>query len=326
MSQHTFREISTEIYGQHLQVRLNGRCLFSLNRPMVDRYLLTLEKDTGQHTIWMRQFSLGSTRLYTSDNPELVTSIMDSVSDALNSMARTANDPLAPSGRKSGQCKWFIAASLVITGAALLLAYVLSHSSPSALIQHNPAPIAEPQQPRMPAPEPLPDEGTEARLLLASRLRNAALKKEYTISLSSGHTRTLYLFADPNCINCRIFEPTIQALSAHFNVEIFPVTLAGKTRTASQVVPLLCAPAEERGNMWRNLFEVENNILDPDMQSRPTLTACEAGQAALARNDQAFEIYRLPGTPTVIADDGRMVPLSAMTGITALQRFLNSSK
>lgn len=116
MSQHIFKEISTEIYKQHLQVRLNGRCLFSLNRPMVDRYLLTLEKDAGQYIVWMRQFNLGTTHLFTSDNRELASNIMDAVSDALNCMAKTDNHSQVASGNKANRFRWFITAGIVIPG------------------------------------------------------------------------------------------------------------------------------------------------------------------------------------------------------------------
>jgi TrbB protein len=40
MSEQTVNETSTEIHGQHLQVRLNGRSLFNLHRPLDDRYHL----------------------------------------------------------------------------------------------------------------------------------------------------------------------------------------------------------------------------------------------------------------------------------------------
>jgi protein-disulfide isomerase len=144
--------------------------------------------------------------------------------------------------------------------------------------------------------------------------------------LSSGHPRTLYIFSDPECPNCRIFEPTVQALSAQYNVEIFPVTLIGKARTAEQVVPLLCAPADKRADMWRSIFDIGAGMLNPTAKSEPQPASCEAGQNALARNDMAFELYHLPGTPTVISDDGRMIPLQAMTSDAALQAFLNSAQ
>lgn len=87
MSEQTVNETSIEIHGQHLQVRLNGRSLFNLNRPLDDRYQLTLEQDAGQYTIWMRQSCNGFAKLFTTDDPELANNIMNTTADALQRMA-----------------------------------------------------------------------------------------------------------------------------------------------------------------------------------------------------------------------------------------------
>lgn len=156
---------------------------------------------------------------------------------------------------------------------------------------------------------------------MAGNLKKAADRGMFSIPLSSGHARTLYVFADPLCPNCRIFEPGLQAMAGYFNVEIFPVTLVGRDATVRNVVPVLCAPKEARAVLWRNLFDMGAGMLHPDEQAQPQ--ACVTGKDALAINDRALQVYRLPGTPTVIADDGRQVPLTAMKDIPALTAFLN---
>lgn len=188
---------------------------------------------------------------------------------------------------------------------------------------------ASPANSRHPGPEraiPLSGSGNEARALLAERLKNGAAKQEFTIRLSSGHERSLYIFLDPECPNCRIFEPTVQALAEDYNVEIFPVTLIGKTRTADEVVPLLCAAPEKRAEMWKSLYDTGAGMLNLTDKAKADVAsaACDAGKLALARNDLAFELYRMPGTPTVISDDGRMIPLQAMASDAALKSFLNT--
>ncbi|MBC3252420.1 thioredoxin fold domain-containing protein [Serratia fonticola] len=355
MSEHKACDTSIEINGQHLQVRLNGHSLFSLYRPSPDRYLLTLEQDNGQYTIWMRQPCNVFARLFSTDDPELANNIMNITADALQRMAM--NEIPAPSLRRRGVVRLkyagaiFAVAIFAVAWASWLstlphppeltpqAAAELSSMIKSATNTRQlpplltPAPIEAPVNPSTAEITPptqrstlSPEDAAEARRMLATRLKNGAARKEFTVSLSSGHPRTLFVFADPECENCRIFEPTVQALSEQYNVEIFPVTLIGKARTAERVVPLLCSPAEKRAGMWRDLFDVGAGMLNPAKKAKSEPSACEAGQNALARNDLAFELYKLPGTPTVISDDGRLIPLQAMTSDTALQVFLNSAQ
>ncbi|EFU5825480.1 TPA: thioredoxin fold domain-containing protein [Enterobacter hormaechei subsp. steigerwaltii] len=354
MSEQIVNQTTTEIHGQHLQVRLNGHSLFNLYRPLNERYQLTLELENGQHTIWMRHAYNGVAKLFSSDDQKLAVSIMDATANALQSMA--INAPDAKEQRKTG-FRWLIP---VVMAAFLVGSWTtwLWHSSSAV---QPPVPVMASQPPALPhestpvgspAPvlvKPAPavsvgstvpavstppaepgslsaEEAAEARNLLATRLKNGAAKQEFTIQLSSGHPRTLYIFSDPECPNCKIFEPTVQAFSSQYNIEIFPVTLIGKARTAEQVVPMLCAPADKRADMWRGLFDIGAGMLNPSAKADTPASSCEAGQNALARNDMAFELYKLPGTPTVITDDGRLVPLQAMTSDAALQAFMNNAQ
>lgn len=354
MSEQTVNETSIEIHGQHLQVRLNGRSLFNLHRPLDDRYQLTLEQDSGQYTIWMRQSCNGFARLFTTDDPELANNIMNTTADALQRMAMNETR-VKPLYKRGGH--WLIPGVMFLFLVGVWASLLINAPHPT----QPPVPVPAFQSPVkttesaantllpplvvMPAPTESvstssaaavntpaqrvslsTEEAAEARHMLATRLKNGAAKQEFTIQLSSGHPRTLYIFSDPECPNCRIFEPTVQALSAQYNVEVFPVTLIGKARTAEQVVPLLCAPADKRADMWRSIFDIGTGMLNPTAKSEPQPASCEAGQSALARNDMAFELYHLPGTPTVISDDGRMIPLQAMTSDAALQAFLNSAQ
>ncbi|EJD9082954.1 thioredoxin fold domain-containing protein [Salmonella enterica] len=354
MSEQIVNQTTTEIHGQHIQIRLNGHSLFNLYRPLNDRYQLTLELDNGLHTIWLRHAYNGVAKLFSSEDQKLAESIMDATANALQSMA--INAPDTKEQRKSG-FRWLIPVAMTAFLAGSWTTW-LWHSSSSV---QTPVPVMASQQPALPhestpigspapvlvkpAPavsvgstvpavstppaEPGPlsaEEAAEARNLLATRLKNGAAKQEFTIQLSSGHPRTLYIFSDPECPNCKIFEPTVQAFSSQYNIEIFPVTLIGKARTAEQIVPMLCAPADKRADMWRGLFDIGAGMLNPSAKADTPASSCEAGQNALARNDMAFELYKLPGTPTVITDDGRLVPLQAMTSDAALQAFMNNAQ
>jgi hypothetical protein len=184
----------------------------------------------------------------------------------------------------------------------------------------NPVGAPQPEQKPAPADSLTPEQQTALRGAMANNLQKADARGMFTVSLSSGHARTLYVFADPLCPNCRIFEPGLQAMSGYFNVKVFPVTLVGKGATVRDVAPVLCAPQETRSVLWRNIFSPDAGILHPEQNAQPQ--SCDAGRNALAINDRAFAVYRLPGTPTVIADDGRQVPLTAMKDIASLTAFL----
>ncbi len=340
MTEQTHHDVTSDIRGQQLQVRMNGNSLFTLNQPLADRYQLTLEKEQDQYTLWMRQSCNGFARLFVTDSEELAGNIMNVTADALSMMAtQQKSEGLSRISSESGW-KWLIPGALFLVLAGTWLAPVIhgNKTPPTLPLQLSPSAVSGPVITPPPViqlgkvSQPVAASGlsaadvTAARQLLASRLKTGAAKQEFTVQLSSGHPRTLYFFLDPQCPNCRIFEPTVRALSAQYNVEIFPVTLLGKARTAEEVVPLLCAPPQNRAERWYRLFDLGDGMLNPGAKTAPQPAACETGQNALARNDMAFELYRFPGTPTVISDDGRMIPLQAMTSDIALQSFLNTAQ
>lgn len=349
MSEQTIFNISTEIHGQHLQVRLNDRSLFCLNMPTTERYQLTLEQDAGKYVIWMRQSNNGFARLFSTEDPELASLIMNTTADVLTRMAIATSQVQKVPSVLTSKWKWFAPGVLCLALAAAWLAPkfsgpvktpasatqttstpVISQVQPSTTVVAPEAPVQQAPQTQPPQVQSSnnalsPEAAAEARAMLAERLKNGAEKQEFTIRLSSGHERSLYIFLDPECPNCRIFEPTVQALAEDYNVEIFPVTLIGKTRTADEVAPLLCAAPEKRAQMWKALNDTGAGMLNLTDKAKDNIApaACDAGKLALARNDLAFELYRMPGTPTVISDDGRMIPLQAMASDTALKSFLD---
>ncbi|AWK15728.1 thioredoxin fold domain-containing protein [Candidatus Fukatsuia symbiotica] len=151
---------------------------------------------------------------------------------------------------------------------------------------------------------------------LANNLRDAAGRKLFTVPLTTDHSRTLYVFSDPLCPHCRDIEPTLAAIGKNYNVEIFPVTLVGKQQTATQVIPVLCALPENRLALWKALFNDSPHAQEP---------SCDIGEKALAVNDKAFAAYGFPGTPQLIADDGRPVPFSALENDEKLAAFMNAN-
>ncbi|EBL6422106.1 hypothetical protein AH050_23140 [Salmonella enterica subsp. enterica serovar Give] len=180
---------------------------------------------------------------------------------------------------------------------------------------HKPAPAA-------PSIQVTPD---DSRVIRAASLKKATDSGRYTINLSGGRARTIYVFSDPLCPRCREIEPTLEALTRDYNVVIFPVTLVGKQSTTEAVAPVLCAAPQKRAQLWQSLFKANGVLfLSPAETDTPAQVSCTDGEHALAINDRAFDYYQLPGTPQLIADDGRDIPFSVLTSDDVLARFMNA--
>ncbi|EBI9931028.1 hypothetical protein DMU50_15210 [Salmonella enterica] len=185
-------------------------------------------------------------------------------------------------------------------------------------------PAAAPQKPAPVAPsiQLTPD---DSRLIRAASLKKATDSGRYTINLSGGRARTIYVFSDPLCPHCREIEPTLEALTRDYNVVIFPVTLVGKQSTTDAVAPVLCAAPQKRAQLWQSLFKADGVLsLSAAETDAPAQVSCTDGYHAITINDRAFDYYQLPGTPQLIADDGRDIPFSALTSDDALDRFMNA--
>lgn len=191
----------------------------------------------------------------------------------------------------------------------------IAATPPAAAVPQKPAPVAQ----------AIPSGLEDSRAIRAASLKKATDSGRYTINLSGGRARTIYVFSDPFCPGCRQIEPTLEALTRDYNVVIFPVTLVGKQKTTEAVAPVLCAAPQKRAQLWQSLFKADGVMsLSPTESDTPTPTSCTDGEHAIAINDRAFDYYQLPGTPQLIADDGRDIPFSALTSDDALARFMNT--
>lgn len=322
---------TTHTSGRQVRVLKNNTELFTVSRRRKAPYHLVIEEQEGKYGLWLME-DYAHTHLFLATSEIEARQALTSTADAFGKLD-------TPSQLRR---KRVPAAILTLTLLAGFIAGHVNRSSPAELLmptdistgrlmQQTPTPPVVAQAPAAPsAPESSINEPVrlseqemaEARQLLAQRLSTAAANGSYTVSLSTGHARTLYLFSDPECGNCRIFEPTVQAMAGQYNVVIFPVTMVGKATTAERVAPVLCAPADKRAGLWRDLFDIGAGMLNPAQNVAPA--SCDAGFDALARNDMALDMFQLPGTPTVISDDGRMIPPQAMTSDEAIKAFLDS--
>ena len=188
-------------------------------------------------------------------------------------------------------------------------------------------PGPQPQQPTTAAAADGWDLPQNVRAELPAKLRNAASRGLFTVPLSSGHARTLYVFADPACPNCQRMERHFETAAGAVNVVIFPVTIEGREASLNALTPVMALPEAERAAAWKQLFAADAGIGVPGAaQSAPAVTdetKAETARGAIGVNEVAFRAYRLPGTPWTIADDGRYVPQSVLSSPAALAAFLN---
>lgn len=184
-----------------------------------------------------------------------------------------------------------------------------------------------PQMPPAAAPAYGWDLPQNVRAELPGKLKNAASRGLFTVPLSTGHARTLYVFADPACPNCQRMERHFETAAGTVNVVIFPVTIEGHEASLNALTPVMALPEAERPAAWKQLFAADAGIGVPGAaQAAPAVTnevQAETARGAIGVNEVAFRAYRLPGTPWTIADDGRYVPQSVLSSPAALMAYLN---
>ncbi|MFV9671415.1 thioredoxin fold domain-containing protein [Pantoea sp. KXB25] len=165
------------------------------------------------------------------------------------------------------------------------------------------------------------------RAELPARLSKAASRGLFTVPLSSGHARTIYVFADPACPNCQRMERHIETAAGTVNVVIFPVTIEGREDSLKTLTPVMALPEAERPAAWKRLFAADTGVGVPGSTAvSPAVSdenQAETARGAIGVNEVAFRAYRLPGTPWTISDDGRYVPQSVLSSPAALTDFLN---
>jgi TrbB protein len=188
-----------------------------------------------------------------------------------------------------------------------------------------------------PSSPALPSDGwalpASIRAGLPAKLRKAADRKYFTVDYSSGHARTLYVFADPECPNCQRLEPVLNAVSATYNVVVFPVAVIGQEKSIASVTPVLCLPPEQRKAAWDALFDANVDVMNlgkPTQAKEPTdqedLARCDMANKALGVNEVAYQTYRIPGTPWVVADNGQHVPQDVLQDPTRLNALMQASE
>ena len=207
-------------------------------------------------------------------------------------------------------------------------------ASPAAALQ----PSAPPAPPATPASVPAApviqtsaqvSTQTAARLQMADVLKRNAARGMFTITLSSGHERTLFAFLDPTCGVCRAAEPAIERLAQEYNVIIFPVSVVNDGGDAvKKIVPLLCQKnPTRRASGWLDLFRADAGMAMPGNEnSAPIDPECEkAAAAAVAVNDLGFRAFGFEGTPWVLTDTGFHLSSGLLAEPAKIDLFLKTT-
>lgn len=201
-------------------------------------------------------------------------------------------------------------------------AATLASAPPVPVVTVEPSEIADVAQDGWTLPESM-------RTALPINLQMAAERKLFTVEYSSGHARTLYVFADPQCPNCQRLEPALEAAAKDFNVVVFPVTVIGREKSIASITPVLCLPPEQRKAVWSDLFDVGHGVMELGKAQQSAAVEpghCDIAGKALGVNEVAYQTYRIPGTPWAIADDGRHVSQEVLQNPLKLQAFMGAAE
>jgi thiol:disulfide interchange protein DsbC len=136
-----------------------------------------------------------------------------------------------------------------------------------------------------------------AELREANRPKVAVQKLDDKDAIRVGQgSRRLYVFADPDCPYCQQLESELTKLH-DVQVLIFPFPLESLHPNARHIAESIwCQP--DRANAW------ENYVLRKQM---PDAATCDN---PIARNLALGESLQIAGTPTLIFEDGTVVPMA----------------
>jgi len=181
-------------------------------------------------------------------------------------------------------------------------ALTAQNSAPVYSPSNVPNPVSQPEQPSMQQQEATPQQPSQLNTGDLSALQDAIQNGHFSVQLSSGHDRSLYVFSDPLCPHCRDIEPRLEALSKQYNVYIMPVSIIGDKRSEARIAPVLDAAPNERAKLWHSTVMMPYGESDPDMKGYQgnALTIVNA-------NDVAFAKFGFLGTPTIVADNGKVL-------------------
>lgn len=192
--------------------------------------------------------------------------------------------------------------------------YVPAPGQPAAPQQQ----LAAPGQVVAPMPPEAPKNLSDNDLL---SLKDAVASGRFTISLSTGHKHTLYVFSDPLCPHCRDLEPRLQELSKRYNIEIFPVSVFGDLRSMVRAAPVLDTGKDSRLKSWEDTINMGYTTMNPKIDD-PKFAPDTTGARLVDANNMAFAKFGFIGTPSIVADSGDVIPVPVVKDDARLQQVI----
>lgn len=131
-------------------------------------------------------------------------------------------------------------------------------------------------------------------------IREALAKASFiTLRAAGAGGKSVILWSDPLCPNCRDFDQKVLAkLPANMGVAVIPVSFKHGSRPL--VSYAACATsAADRAARWKNLMSEEPRGIDVTQQ-------CETGPAIADANSSLFARAGLRATPTLMKPDGQI--------------------
>jgi len=151
---------------------------------------------------------------------------------------------------------------------------------------------------------------TELRSRQINRVAFDQLPLDSAIKIVRGNgSRTVAIFADPNCGYCKRFERDLLGVSdITVYLFLYPILAADSTQKAKAV---WCAP--DRGKVWVDFMARDKAL--------PTDTSCATPIDSIVKFGKS---KRITGTPTMFFEDGERVP--GAIAIADFERRLSGSK
>lgn len=134
---------------------------------------------------------------------------------------------------------------------------------------------------------------------VAKGMADAVKDGRFSVKVSAGTKGPLYVFSDPSCPHCQDFERQLDILTKSYTIHILPVDVVGGALSSGRIAQMLCLPPNERQAAWKKL--ITGAGLGGAKQ-------CAEGSAAGTADDRIFRALGLPGTPSIVSADGRIMP------------------
>jgi TrbB protein len=216
---------------------------------------------------------------------------------------------------------WVVAPFIAALFALGLNAAATRTAGGASVVSSAAPPVASEQQvaaaDTAPSPQPPAAAPRAPASEIAKGIGSAIQAGKFSVPLSKGTKGTLYVFSDPLCPHCQDFEKQLEGLAKDYTLHLLPVSVIGGAPSASRIAHVLCTDQGGRAAAWKRLITGGGT---------PNAEPCARGAQSAAANDQIFRVLGLPGTPAVIAADGRIMPETVALTAAGVDAWMRASQ